>query len=263
MIVADSPPRANAAGYVGIRTKSHICPYCTQHSTQLGMLEDQSWVPDDEAHNPASRGATTEAVNNTSAHTAVRPGTAVVEQLRYFSPAWNSPPDPMHAINLGLCKRFWRLFLIEACGNIGGGLVKALRVFNAAQLPSKHKRPDQRIGYPSGGNPTAEQWVTLFRALLPFALMELWSETLTGTGGQTLLFDPKKPSNTRLLRAPSWKGTLHSAAVKTTTPTRTLVGAPNLIHIEEGCHPVTQTRSDRAQTCQGYLCISAAALRHC
>jgi hypothetical protein len=42
-----------------------------------------------------------------------------------------------------------------------------------------------------------------------------------------------------LLRAPSWKGTLHSAAVKTTTPTRTLVGAPNLIHIEEGCHPVT------------------------
>lgn len=79
----------------------------------------------------------------------------------------------MHAIHLGMCKRLWHRFLIEHCNDIGKRLPEAQSVIGEAMLPSTVSRPNKVIGSPSGGNPTAEEWATRFRVLLPFVLMQL------------------------------------------------------------------------------------------
>jgi len=103
----------------------------------------------------------------------------------------------MHAIHLGLCKRFFHLFLIEACGKLGGQLGNLLKVINKARLPSRAKPPDHRIGKPSGGNPNAEQWVTLFRHQLLFGLIDIWKYYLGGTESLRLCFKPEVRSGRR------------------------------------------------------------------
>ncbi|SPO30242.1 uncharacterized protein UTRI_05706 [Ustilago trichophora] len=109
-------------------------------------------------------------------------------KLPYFNAVDSCPPDIMHAVHLGLCKRFWHRFLIEQCDEIGKRLPEAQSVIANAMLPTSVQGPNKQIGSKSGGNPTAEQWEVLFRVLLPFVLMQLWSTSLSGHEDEALIF---------------------------------------------------------------------------
>ncbi|SPO30873.1 uncharacterized protein UTRI_10255 [Ustilago trichophora] len=121
-----------------------------------------------------------------------------IDKLGYFSAVDSCPPDMMHAIHLGLCKRFWHRFLIKSCNKIGRQLPEAQSIIAKALLPSNVQGPNKLIGSQSGGNPTAEQWETLFRVLLPFVLMQLWSDSLGGCDDEELNFALVKPGGPRL-----------------------------------------------------------------
>lgn len=200
MLVADSPARAKTAGFSGIRTAGLICAYCSMDASALGIPASLEEPEEDDTEVLQSSTPAVRTDSQVNQDTAASSHYSVLSQLHYFDIAQSCPPDPMHAINLGLCKRFWHLFLIDGCTNIGGRLKDAQAIVNSAKVPSRLKRPSNRIGDTGGGNPTAEEWSTLFRGILPFVLTELWAATLNGCQDQQLQFYPRQASRTREVR---------------------------------------------------------------
>ena len=195
MVVADLPARSKVGGITGNRTSSKGCARCLFDMDDLGTSNASSSVNRTRAHREQSLACSTRDGANRYKELGV--SYASFNELPYFATPLMCPPDHMHAIHLGLCKRFFHTFLIEACGNLRGHLEKLLKVINKARLPSRAKRPDHRIGRPSGGNPNAEQWVTLFRHQLLFGLIDIWKDVLGGTGSLQLSFHPESKSSRR------------------------------------------------------------------
>ncbi|SPO28739.1 uncharacterized protein UTRI_04617 [Ustilago trichophora] len=188
MIVADTPARAKVAGFALKYRKGTICAYCPKQGEKLGLTDDEEDEEDSFVGSQRRR---------TRQRTAAGFRRVAIDELSYFSAVDSCPPDMMHALHLGLCKRFWHRFLIESCNEIGLRLPEAQHVIANALLPSNVQRPNKLIGSRSGGNPTAEQWETLFRVLLPFVLMQLWSESLGGRDDEELNFALVKPGGPR------------------------------------------------------------------
>ena len=178
MVVADSPARAKTVGFSGNRHTGFVCPYCPKHMDQFGMRED--WEDQPLESWPVQSSTQIRAMASNT----------IFADLRYFDRQLNSPPDPMHAVYLGICRRFWHKLLIECCDSFRRRLKDAQRVMVCAILPSSIKRPDKRIGAPGGGMPTAEEWVTLFRCLLPFVMLDLWGNSLMHEAREALFFEP-------------------------------------------------------------------------
>ena len=179
MIVADSPARSKTAGFKGAYHTGNICPYCPKHTDNFGTQEP--WEDEPIESTLALASAPSALLVNTT-----------YDGLPYFDRRRDSPPDPMHAAHIGICQRFWHKVLIDSCKDIRNQLEQAQHVIRFAFIPSSIKRPDGRIGDRGGGMPTAEQWVTLFRCLLPFIMLELWSHSLVKNGTQTLDFQPSE-----------------------------------------------------------------------
>ncbi|TKY89744.1 hypothetical protein EX895_001529 [Sporisorium graminicola] len=186
LVVADTPARAKVAGFALKYKKGTICAYCPKQGEQLGLTDDEE--EDDSFVGSQRRGPP---------RTAARFHSVAIDRLTYFNAVDSCPPDVMHAVHLGLCKRFWHRFLIESCNEIGKRLPEAQHIIASALLPSIIQGPNRRIGSKSGGNPTAEQWEVLFRVLLPFVLMQLWSTSLCGDYDEELTFAVVKPGGPR------------------------------------------------------------------
>lgn len=116
MVVADSPARAKMVGFSGNWHSDNICYYCSKHTDQFGMQEMWEDAPLESQAGPSS----------SQSMAAVR--TSVFDRLPYFDRQLHSPPDPMHAVHLGMCKRFWHKLLIDACRDIGKRLGEAQRI---------------------------------------------------------------------------------------------------------------------------------------
>ncbi|CDR88173.1 uncharacterized protein SPSC_03833 [Sporisorium scitamineum] len=213
LVVTDTPARAKVAGFALKYWKGTICAYCPKQGEKLGLTDmeddDDSFVRIQ--HHAAPRMAA-----------GFRP--VAIDRLTYFNAVNSCPPDMMHAIHLGLCKRFWHRFLIESCNEIGKRLPEAQLVIANALLPTKVQGPNKLVGSCSGGNPTAEQREVLFRVLLPFVLMQLWSESLSGTNDDKLNFAVVKLGSPRsgppmppMLQAASQIGAAANAAAATAT----------------------------------------------
>ncbi|SPO22285.1 uncharacterized protein UTRI_00963 [Ustilago trichophora] len=188
LVVADTPARAKVAGFALKYRKGTICAYCPKQGEKLGLTDDEEDEEDSFVGSQRRR---------TRSRTAAGFRRVAIDKLSYFSAVDSCPPDMMHAIHLGLCKRFWHRLLIESCNEIGKRLPEAQSIIANALLPSNVQRPNKLIGSRSGGNPTAEQWETLFRVLLPFVLMQLWSESLGGRDDEELNFALVKPGGPR------------------------------------------------------------------
>ncbi|SPO27060.1 uncharacterized protein UTRI_10691 [Ustilago trichophora] len=179
MVVADTPARAKVAGFALKYRKGTICAYCPKQGEKLGLTDQE-----EEGGSLISRMRR----RTTEVRTAAGFRPVAIDRLPYFNAVDSCPPDIMHAVHLGLCKRFWHRFLIEHCNEIGKRLPKAQSVIANALLPTNIYGPNRQIGSKSGGNPTAEQWEVLFRVLLPFILMQLWSTSLCGDDDEELTF---------------------------------------------------------------------------
>uniref|UniRef100_V5GTT2 Uncharacterized protein n=1 Tax=Kalmanozyma brasiliensis (strain GHG001) TaxID=1365824 RepID=V5GTT2_KALBG len=197
MIVADSPARAKVGGLLGQRFKGKGCPYCLFDMDELGSKHASSASKRTAAHREHSLACRSAAGARQHRSNGVQ--FSVLHELVYFSTPTMCPPDYMHAVHLGMCKRFFHKFLIEGCNNIGGMLGPLLAVVNNTSLPSSATRPDGRIGKPGGGNPNAEQWLTFFKHQLIFGLIQVWSQSLGGAGMLQLQFnlEPKQISGRR------------------------------------------------------------------
>ena len=68
-------------------------------------------------------------------------------------------------------------------------------VVSNARLPSSIKKLNSRMGDRGAGLPSAEQWVTMYRCLLPFIMLSVWDRSLNGERNEPLMFDPSKGSN--------------------------------------------------------------------
>lgn len=180
MIVANSPVGAKTVDVHGNRRTRSICTYCPTPTDQFGTRE--LWKDEPSESWPSQTPAQAKAMASNT----------VSQRLRYFSRKINSPPDPMHTVYVGICGRcFWHLFLIEGCDNLGKKLNEAQNVMARAILPSSIKRPDIWTGLASGGTPSAEECVTLFRCLLPFVMLQLWRKTLRQDEDEHINFEPK------------------------------------------------------------------------
>ncbi|CDW97637.1 hypothetical protein [Sporisorium scitamineum] len=149
LVVTDTPARAKVAGFALKYWKGTICAYCPKQGEKLGLTDmeddDDSFVRIQ--HHAAPRMAA-----------GFRP--VAIDRLTYFNAVNSCPPDMMHAIHLGLCKRFWHRFLIESCNEIGKRLPEAQLVIANALLPTKVQGPNKL----------------------------LWSESLSGTNDDKLNF---------------------------------------------------------------------------
>ncbi|SPO23113.1 uncharacterized protein UTRI_01791 [Ustilago trichophora] len=179
MVVANTPARAKVAGFALKYKKGTICAYCPKQGEKLGLTDVE-----DEGGSMIGRMHRRTMETRTAA--GFRP--VAIDRLPYFNAVDSCPPDIMHAVHLGLCKRFWHRFLIEHCNDIGKRLPEAQSVIANALLPTSVQGPNKQIGSKSGGNPTAEQWDVLFRVLLPFVLMQLWTTSLSGNNNEKLTF---------------------------------------------------------------------------
>ncbi|CDR87613.1 uncharacterized protein SPSC_03454 [Sporisorium scitamineum] len=184
MVAADSPARAKTVDFVCRFWRDPICPYCPKKIDNFGDVEP--W--EDRSQEPQPPPPATE----TAAHCK----NTVLKQLGYFDLVLDSPPDPMHAVLSGMCQRFWWDFLLDGCGNIGsqGSIEKVQFIVKNARLPSIFKKLDERMGDRSAGPPSAEQWVTMYRCLLPFIMLSLWDRSLINQRDQVLNFDSTKGS---------------------------------------------------------------------
>ena len=195
MVVADSPARAKLGGFLQQRTHGKGCPYCLFDLDDLGKIPPPSPAMRTSAHQQQSLACKSVEGNRRYRELGVR--YSILHELPYFSMPTMCPPDYMHAIHLGLCRRFFHDFLILGCKNIGNQLEDLFKVINGAHLPSTAKRPDHRIGKPGGGTPNAEQWLTLFRHQLLFGLMTIWAKSLAGSKQHYLDFQPEAVSQRR------------------------------------------------------------------
>ena len=197
MVIADSPARAKVGGIKASRTAGRGCPYCLFDIDDLGNPNVIPAQKRGSEHRLQSLKCIRAAGQAQHDRLGVR--YSILNELPYYSTPHMCPPDYMHAIHLGLCKRFYHLFLVLGCGRIRNRLGDLQRVFERTMLPSTAQRPDNRIGDPSGGNPNAQQWVTLFRHQLVFGLIELWSKALSGSTRLSLKFKPKQKSSRRMV----------------------------------------------------------------
>lgn len=207
LVVADSPARAKTGGFYGNRTGGPLCAYCPLHTDHLGMTKEEKKL--------AIAAALDKCKDDRKEHqklvkayqmTTAGYRTTVLSQLEYFDPVKCMPPDSMHAIVLGLGKRFWHDFLVDSCKGktrgikkvpLNGKLAAAQVVFRGALIPSPFQRPADSIGLPGGGQPTAKQWSTLFRVQLIPALIEIWARTPSGPTEETLPFDPDSKGSSK------------------------------------------------------------------
>lgn len=190
MVVADSPARAKTVDFSRNFCYDPTCPYCPKLLVNFGTREPWEEGPQDIRPPPPSNA------------TAAKCKDTVIKELKYFDLVLDNPPDPMLAVLLGMCQRFWWDFLMTGCNILGGrgGKYKVERVQDIvrnAKLPSGLKKPDNRMGNRSAGPPSAEQWVTMYRCLLPFIMLSLWDRSLTDKRDEPLLFDTEQGSNSR------------------------------------------------------------------
>jgi len=197
MVIADSPARLKVGGIKASKTSGRSCPYCSFDIDDLGNTNAVTPSQRGADHRVQSLACLTSSGRAQHDHLGVR--YSILNELSYYSTPLMCPPDYMHAIHLGLCKRFFHLLLVNACGSIGSRLEAVQRVIARTMLPSTAPRPDSRIGEPSGGNPSAQQWLTLFRNQLVFALIEIWAQPLSGAKSLSLEFKPQQKSNRRMV----------------------------------------------------------------
>lgn len=80
---------------------------------------------------------------------------AILNMLDYFCAVRCTPPDCMHAVHLGLNKRFWHKFLINACNDMrdetGPRLSAAQAVIESAILPTHMKKPFRKSATEAAG----------------------------------------------------------------------------------------------------------------
>ncbi|CBQ69331.1 conserved hypothetical Ustilaginaceae-specific protein [Sporisorium reilianum SRZ2] len=183
------PARSKIGGVAMQRTKRKGCLYCYFDLDNLGRSHASTSRKRSSTHRQHSLACSTVDGAQQYKEDGVR--YSVLHKLPYFSTPTMCPPDYMHAVHLGLCKRFFHKFLIDGCRRIGGKLPALLKVVNDTFLPSTAKRPDHRISEPSGGNPNAEQWLTFFRHQLVFHLLKIWSQSLGGAAWLQLQFEPE------------------------------------------------------------------------
>jgi len=197
MVIADSPARSKVGGIKASRVSGRGCPYCLFDIDDLGNTEASTPSRRGDDHRLQSLECIT--ASGRAKHDDIGARYTILNELPYYSTPSMCPPDYMHAIHLGLCKRFFHLLLVNACGRIGGQLDALQDVFKQTLLPSTAQRPDYRIGDASGGNPNAQQWLTLFRHQLIFGLIEIWSQSLSGASPEPLKFNPKQKSKRRMV----------------------------------------------------------------
>lgn len=178
MILAKSPARHKIAGFTGCRTKGKGCPYCLFNFNNLGDIHANTAEQRSNDHRLQSLACISS--NGTKRHRHIGVKYSIINELPYFSTPSMCPPDYMHAIHLGLCKRFFHKLLVLDCGELGGRLAHLQSVLRRTLLPSTAQRPDSQIGLASGGNPNAEQYLTLWRHQLVFGLMDIWAQSLSG-----------------------------------------------------------------------------------
>ena len=192
MVVADSPARAKVGGIASRFYAGKSCPHCLFDLDNLGNAQ----APAAEMRGKSHREQSLACLHREGAERHKEAGVrySVLYELPYYSTPTMCPPDYMHAIHLGLCKRFFHVFLIDACGHIGKRLGAVQTVLKRTWLPSTAQKPDERIGKPGGGSVSAQQWLTLFRHQLIFALMEIWAPSLAGAESLKLHFEPQTSS---------------------------------------------------------------------
>jgi len=195
MVIADSPARSKVGGIKASRTSGRGCPYCSFDMDDLGNASAAPAEKRSSSHRCKSLECITRAGQAQHEQEGVR--YSILNELPYYSTPLMCPPDYMHAVHLGLCKRYFHLFLVEGCKRIEGQLDALQRVLDKTMLPSTTQRPDSCIGYASGGNPSAQQWLTLFRHQLLFGLMEIWADSLGGASQDVLEFTPASKSTRR------------------------------------------------------------------
>lgn len=170
----DTPARSKICGFPSHMAKTNFCPWC--HADQ----ENETFaVPGVEGAPPlrcplTHRRASLWAEHlSTSQQSRQGPDTGAHFSALHYLPYWqsvrDSPVDIMHSVHLGIIKQLWHRILVDAGGLDQNEQSSVRECFSSTMLPRGVACPPSLVGLASGGNPTADEYVTIAK-LLPAVL---------------------------------------------------------------------------------------------
>lgn len=198
MAICDLPERAKIGGLPHHSSKGRPCPNCTVPADQFALAVTSPFPPrDGDKHRADSlsarrqgkiKGSDDELFRRTDARY-----TSLAELWYWRSPSM-MPPDPMHAMHLGVPKRMFRDTLIFGGIASDDDLLVFAQIWTSIRVPSgsANARLDPLFGTAAGGKGTAVQYSTSARCFFWFGCCGAWAQGIDSGEDLTAVFNKPK-----------------------------------------------------------------------